>query len=153
MSTRSVVYANTEKGIQGVYVHSDGYPEWALPTLHALIAREGTAKTVATLLGRPSGWSHLETNQTEEMHSMYQDGRFEAVPGFGVQYTDVDNQGETEYRGITNRGWDIEYVYVFGPDDTILWAPDTHESWDDLNWQTSEPARVTAQSPAVAQGL
>lgn len=122
MSTRSVVYARTESGTKGVYVHSDGYPEWALPALHGLIAKHGLDRTVTTLLGKPNGWSHLDPDKEDELPELYRDGRFEAVPGFGVQYTEVDNQGDTEYRTLENPGWDIEFLYVIEPDGTITWT-------------------------------
>lgn len=146
MGTRSVVYAKTEQGIVGVYVHWDGYPGTRLPILHRLIERDGAAKVVATILGKPSGWSNLDPDQqADELGPLQQDGRFEAVPGYGVQYTDVDGQSETEYRSIypDDRSWDIEYVYVFGHDNSILWAPNSGLPWDELPWETST-AEVTA---------
>lgn len=149
MGTRSAVYARTESGTKGIYVHFDGYPESRLPCLTELIRRDGVSRVVATLMARPSGWSGLNDEQTSEMPDMYNDGRFEAVPGYGIQYTDtefidpfsnkVTQQGNTEY--MTTDGEDrsncwIEYVYVIELDGSISWAVNQEVPWDQLEWQT-----------------
>lgn len=149
MSTRSVVYARTESGLKGVYVHYDGYPDGRLPVLAELIRRDGVSAVVVAILGRPSGWSHLSPHQDGELEGGQNDGRFIAVPGYGVQYNhepvtttwsdDPVVQGATEYQtpdGVIGDCF-IEYVYVIEHDGSVTWAPNDGASWDSLAWSTS----------------
>lgn len=149
MGTRSIVYARTESGIKGVYVHWDGYPEGRLPVLSALIGRDGVSKVVCTLLGRPSGWSHLSP-QYDSLRSFEQDGRFEAVPGYGVQYTDTEfpdpfndgtmmRQGNESYSDTSpeSRHLWIEWLYVIEQDGSISYAENLPGTkWEALDWRT-----------------
>ena len=147
MSTRSIVYGRTDSGIKGVYVHWDGYPEGRLPVLHALIARDGVDKVMSTLLARPSGWSSLHPEQDSQLPPLYSDGRFEVVPGYGIQYSDVEmpdaisgemtKQGDSAYRttSIEDRVIWVEFLYVIEPDGSITWAENFSEPWDTLKWR------------------
>lgn len=150
MGTRSIVYARTESGIKGVYVHWDGYPEGRLPVLSALIGRDGVSKVVCTLLGRPSGWSHLKPSQDETLRDYESDGRFEAVPGYGVQYTDTEFPDPLKEGQLTRQGaetysdtspesrhlW-IEWLYVIEEDGSISYAENLPGTkWDALEWRS-----------------
>lgn len=135
MSTRSIVAAEFEGQIKGVYVHSDGYPdgEWGkLATLSRLIERDGVVKVVRTIMGKPNGWSDLDPDQEkDQLSSGYGDGRFLAIPGYGVQYSakrfpnmygkdKPGMQADSEYRVPGDGG--EEYFYVIRADGTIDWC-------------------------------
>jgi hypothetical protein len=134
MSTRSIVAAEFEDGsIKGVYVHSDGYPEgqWGkLNVLSTLIKRDGVDKVIRRIMGKPNGWSSLDPDQTREFsYDSYKDGRFLAVPGYGVQFSARKmnfcgrkdyRQADTEYRVPGDGG--EEYFYLIRRDGTIDWC-------------------------------
>jgi len=134
MSTRSVVAAEFEDGIKGVYVQSDGYPEGECGMLNQLaqkIARDGVTKVVKTILGKPNGWSSLI--ECDELPLGFTDGRFLLVKGYGVQFSAKKVKGfdhpqaNTEYRRPGDGG--EAYFYVIRPDGSIAWCegdwPDT----------------------------
>jgi len=115
MATRSIVAAHTEKGVRGVYVHWDGYPEGRVPVLKHLIARDGVGKVVATILGQPHGWSHLDPEIVEsQAPGINGADRFLTIPGYGVQYLPYPIQGNENYWTPTDGSdWmGIEYVYL-----------------------------------------
>lgn len=132
MGTRSVVAAEFPDGIKGVYVHSDGYPEGPsgmLNTLGALIARDSVDKVITKIVGKPNGWSSLDQNQTREnLNQMYKDGRFLAIPGYGVQFSaklvkiggKPYRQALTEYRKPGDGG--EAYFYLIKRDGSIDWV-------------------------------
>lgn len=157
MSTRSVVFAHTESGMKGVYVHWDGYPEGRLPALHSIIQRDGVSKAVITILGKPSGWSHLSPEQDGNLGRMYDDGRFIAVPGYGIQYNDqpVEHwgkevvQGDLEYRTPESVMGDvfIEFVYIIEQDGSISWAENDYtKTFDKLEWHDSDSKFYLAEA-------
>lgn len=152
MGTRSVVFARTESGLKGVYVHFDGYPDGRLPLLRTLIKRDGVDTVVRTILGKPSGWSHLNADQSSVLEKYLEDGRFLAIPGYGVQYNDqpVETpwsdtpvvQGELKYRTPEDVFGDpfIEYVYVIEEDGSISWAENDYtRPWRHQRWRISRP--------------
>lgn len=153
MSTRSIVFARTESGLKGVYVHWDGYPQGRLPVLHEMIRRDGVSKTVSTIVASPSGWSHLNPLQGSELEPMYDDGRFIAVPGYGVKYNDQPVefhgreiiQGDTEYRTPEmSQDVFIEFMYVIEEDGTITWAEnDFTRPFNRQVWKVSKMADVS----------
>ena len=129
MSTRSIVAAEFEDGVKGVYVHSDGYPEgqWGmLNQLSTKIARDGAAKVIKTILGKPSGWSSLIEH--DELPSGHTDGRFLLIKGYGVQFSRKlfpklgkdYRQGDDTYRYPGDGG--EEYFYLIRRDGTIEWC-------------------------------
>jgi hypothetical protein len=134
-------------GIKGVYVHFDGYPDGRLPVLDALVKRDGVSKVVCTLLARPSGWSQLDQH-LDSLPDHYNDGRFESVPGYGIQYTDTEfvdqltgektQQGNKEYMDTSAETRDmwIEYVYIVEQDGSISWAPNKDADWENLPWRS-----------------
>jgi hypothetical protein len=116
MSTRSVVALPLDGGWKGRYVHSDGYPEARVPTLLALIERDGIDAVISEVIEENYGWSYLNPDQTRSMHEMYRDGRFIPRTGYGVAYT-LDQAGGPEGEWLTNTSADalfIEWVYVLG---------------------------------------
>lgn len=139
MGTRSYVAAETERGIIGVYVHWDGYPDGRIPVLRELVARDGLATVVKTIVGKPNGWSGLSAHDTELSPGM-QDGRFEAVPGYGIQYTTVDGQADDSYwtpETHDAESW-CEYLYIIRTDGTVDWAEIEYGNRDisAYNWHT-----------------
>ena|SRR6478609_4280553 len=139
MGTRSIVAARTESGIKGVYVHWDGYPEGRLPVLRAMIERDGVSKVVRTIIGKPNGWSHLSNEMGDELESMHSDGRFIAVPGYGVQYADYPIQGDQNYwepKDHTESEVFIEYIYIINEDGSVDWADACGKDFRALRWFT-----------------
>jgi hypothetical protein len=111
-----------------------------------MVQQYGLGTVVGTLLQTTSGWSSFDGEPGSELPSMYSDGRFELVPGFGVRYTldELDLygqktvQGNTEYDGPGMPiSFDIDYVYVFTADGNLKWA-EGQESWDSLRWNRVE---------------
>jgi hypothetical protein len=147
MSTRSYVAAETEQGIKGVYVHWDGYPSERIPHLQAFAQRDGLAKMVETIIGKPNGWSTLDCHQKGQLPEWENDGRFVAIPRYGVQYTDTPVkmgfqdepviQADPEYwtpETHDPRTW-CEYVYIIRTNGTVDWAQ-INGPIDQWQWHT-----------------
>lgn len=139
MSTRSIAAVETEAGIVGVYVHSDGYPEgkWGrLATYRDLIDRDGAAKVCETLLTH-SHWSYvfMEDGGTVRPDEL-------GVPGYGAV---LESNNERFTPDQLDEWWDSEYVYVIHPETGhIRWAAlgvrhprggGSTAAWDALVWQ------------------
>lgn len=114
MATRSVVAVPAGDGWAGRYVHWDGGPGSRLPILLDLIELDGVEKVAQTIVHDHYGWSHLASDQTTELEDMYRDGRFIAVPGYGVAYTLDQAGGDELFTDTTADPVWIEYVYVLG---------------------------------------
>lgn len=135
MSTRSIVAFETEAGVVGVYVHSDGSPGerfGRLATYRALIERDGAPKVCATILAHRA-WSFIFDERYESLG--------EEVEGYG---TPIPNQEDRPYftPDKLNDWWDSEYLYVIHPETgEIKWTdigvrrPDDSLKWDDLEWK------------------
>lgn len=116
MATRSVVAIPAGDGWIGRYVHWDGSPGSRVPLLLELVARDGIDKVRQTIVSDHYGWSHLHPEQGPEIaESWYQDGRFIAVPGYGLAYTREQAGGDEMMTDTTSDPVWIEYVYVLGP--------------------------------------
>lgn len=153
MGTRSIVAARFAEGLKGVYVHWDGYPDGRLPVLKALIERDGVETVIKTILGKPSGWSSLSQHQEpDDLGFGMDDGRFLAIPGYGVQYNDQPVkasysstpvvQGNEQYWTPDEHTADevfIEYIYIIERDGTIKWAESMKVGYDDLEWHEERP--------------
>lgn len=129
MSTRSVVATPAGDGWRGRYVHCDGYPSARLPELLDLVARDGVEKVADVLTRENYGWSYLSADQGPEIeHDMYKDGRFIAVPGYGLAYTESQAGEGYEHTDTETDPLFIEWVYVLGPKGiTVLESYDTGE--------------------------
>lgn len=139
MSTRSIVAAETEKGIIGVYVHCDGYPEGRLPVLRALAARDGLAKVVHTIVGKPNGWSCLDEDQPAEDENIRLGApdRFATVVGYGIEYTTVEGQADTEYwtpNSDPEANWAIAFFYIIRTNGTVDWAENGGGPYASFTW-------------------
>jgi hypothetical protein len=82
--------------------------------LLALIQRDGLEKVIQTVIHDHYGWSYLDPEQGDDLINTYRDGRFIAVPGYGVAYT-KEQAGADEWMTDTSSDplW-IEYAYVLG---------------------------------------
>jgi len=115
MATRSVVAIPAGDGWIGRYVHWDGSPDSRVPVLLELIARDGIDKVRQTIVSDNYGWSHLTPEQGPEItESWYRDGRFIAVPGYGLAYTREQADADPNYTDTTSDPVWIEYAYVLG---------------------------------------
>lgn len=71
--------------VRGRYVHWDGGPETMGPVLVDLVRRDGFDVARRTVTDDNPGWSSVTGEDEPELVS--DDGRFVAVPGYGVAYT------------------------------------------------------------------
>jgi hypothetical protein len=120
MGTRSVVAVPLDGGFQGRYVHWDGYPTGVGLALAHLVLRDGLDTVVRTITEDHYGWSNLDPRQPYSgLPTMlgYDDGRFVAVEGYGVAYTEEQGQSAPD-QWIRNTGddWGTEWAYVLNPD-------------------------------------
>ena len=122
MGTRSVVAARQDDGSwRGRYVHWDGYPEGVGQAVKEIIARDGREKAIQTLMVDNYGWSAVNAQDEQDLGLGYTDGRFRAVPGYGVAYTTEQNQSHSEewYGPEDLEGSWIEYVHIIEPDGSV----------------------------------
>lgn len=147
MSTRSILAFETEKGVRGVYIHSDGYPEGKhgrLSQLKILLERDGVTKLATTVLAHPY-WSCLFADTTENSTNL-NDNTF--VSGYGQVF-----EPEPGDRYFTPdqlaEWWDSEYVYLVNPEGKVRWAtlgvriPGGYtgdKGWDSLQWREDVPS-------------
>lgn len=133
MGTRSVVAVPTaDGGWKGRYVHWDGYPEGVGSALAKIVQRDGYDTAVRVLTQDHYGWSSVTGEEHQELTLGYTDGRFEAVPGYGVAYTTKGGQSSPD-EWITSDGdpgW-TEYAYVLHPD-SVRVLENTDSGWRDL---------------------
>lgn len=139
MSTRSILAFDTEKGVRGVYVHSDGYPDGPsgrLANLDALIERDGVSKVATTVLAH-SHWHYLFAEDISNPMN------YSTVPGYGAYF---DHHGCDRYftPDQLQEWWDSEYVYLVSPDGSFKWAPlgVGHDglTWDTIEWKVGVDA-------------
>lgn len=124
MGTRSVVAARQEDGSwRGRYVHWDGYPDGVGAAVQEIVKRDGRDQAIETLLVQNFGWSSVDAQREQELGSGYTDGRFRAVPGYGVAYTTEQNQSHSEdwydAESVRNEGGYIEYVHIIELDGSV----------------------------------
>jgi hypothetical protein len=84
MSTNSLIVP--PGSTTGRYVHWDGYPEHMLEALTAIVQRDGLDKAVQVLTEDHFGWSIID-HDGRQGDPYPNDDRFEAVPGYGIAYT------------------------------------------------------------------
>lgn len=122
MGTRSVVAARQEDGSwSGRYVHWDGYPEGVGQAVKEIVARHGREAAIKTLMVDNYGWSSVDGAEVQELGVGYDDGRFRAVPGYGVAYTTEQNQSHPEdwiTSEDTGDSW-LEYVHIIELDGSV----------------------------------
>lgn len=140
MSTRSILAFDTEKGVRGVYVHSDGYPDGEMGRLNQvsiLIARDGISKVATTVLEH-SHWAYLFSDRTED--SLVIPGDI-LVLGYGAWFETEDKNYFTPDQ--LKEYWDSEYVYLVDSEGQVRWADIGvgHDdlTWESLQWRTGVP--------------
>lgn len=112
MSTRSFTGGVTERGVEGRYVHYDGAPEARLPVLDAIVARDGAAAALRTIMAADrGGWSYLDTERAENTLGA---DRAEVVPGYGLRYTDAPQDEPMRLEDAVEDVW-MEHAYVILP--------------------------------------
>lgn len=142
MSTRSILAFETEMGVRGVYVHTDGYPEgeWGrLNQLSILIARDGVSKVATTVLEH-SHWSCLFAEQVTKPE--YSPEHETLVVGYGM-YFEHDAGDRYFTPDQLQDWWDSEYVYLVNPEGEVKWVAlgVGHDdlTWESLQWRTDAP--------------
>jgi hypothetical protein len=120
MGTRSAIAIRTEDGgFKGRYVHWDGYPDGVGRAVRQIIERDGREKALEVLLEDHYGWSTVDGEEEQDLGIGREDGRFVAVPGYGVAYTTEQNQSSPD-EWVTYLGdWGTEYIYIVEDDGTI----------------------------------
>lgn len=115
MSSRSLVGGLTDRGIYTVYVHNGGH----LPTLTALIRRDGVHRVLGTLLtARDGGWSYLDPREDGTRdHRLGERGR--TVPGYGVAYTDEPGTMPVKFPDDWSEDFWADAVYLTRNDGAI----------------------------------
>lgn len=128
MGTRSAVGVRNENGEwKGRYVHWDGYPSGVGKTLQDLIKRDGPQKVVQTVVLENYGWSALNGEVHPQLGLGYSDGRFKAIQGYGVAYTEVDGQSSpNDWITEDDAGW-TEYIYLIHDDGRVFFK--------ETNWE------------------
>lgn len=127
-------------GWKGRYVHWDGYPEGVGRALAKIVQRDGYDTAVKVLTQDHYGWSSVTGEEHQELTLGYTDGRFEAVPGYGIAYTTKGGQSSPDgWIFRSGDDWGTEYAYVLHPDSIRVlervWlngAADGYASWRDL---------------------
>ena len=121
MSTRSIVAKAAEDGfVDGVYVHSDGYPTARGPVLFELASALGSPAELWRVLdsAHNGGWSYLDPRYVRS--DSYLGDRGQLVPGVGERYTDVQMEDDWRFAWhgtsiMPSDGW-AEWAYAIEPD-------------------------------------
>lgn len=113
MGTRSVIAVEHGDGWRGRYCHWDGYPTGVGEALRQIVKRDGLDTAIRTLTQDYYGWSNVNAQDQQELHKGYQDGRFAAVPGYGIAYTTHQGQSRPEqwHTSDDRESW-CEWAYV-----------------------------------------
>jgi hypothetical protein len=87
MATRGIIAKATSEGWEGRYSHWDNYPERMVNVLGELVARDGVAKVIRTLITDNPSWSQVEPLAKRGESGLYDQHRL--VEGYGYAHTDV----------------------------------------------------------------
>ena len=126
MSTHSTVGRYEDQF--GRYVHFDGYPDTVGVNLIKIIRRDGVDDALSVLIDEHKyGWSSIDPDNhsfftADEMSIGYDDGRFEAVEGYGVAYTGKQTQNRENRLNVSDTvyGYLIEHngmIHVYTADE------------------------------------
>lgn len=124
MSTRAVVAVPYAGSWRGRYVHWSGAPEYLRPTLYALVVRDGLDHAAEVLTERHYGWSEVTGDAEVTLREgQAESGRFVAVPGYGIAYTEENDVSAEDWLTPDNlaAAW-VEWVYVLTPDGIATYA-------------------------------
>jgi len=143
MSTRCVVGIISESGKVGRYSHWDGYLDAKLPTLAAIVARDGATQAGNMLMAQDrGGWSSLDENASLVQESTL-GGRSEIIVGYGEAYRDVEPQKPITFVEAEADGM-IEYAYFVDVRMGVTYG-DIH--WHEFNYG-GRPDKRGILSPA-----
>ena len=115
MSTRSCVAIPQGDSWKGRYVHSDGYPRGVGMILGILYDRDGLDVMTKTLTEAYYGWSYLSGDEDVDLDLGRKDGRFIAVPDYGVAYTTKNGQSSEDDWVTPYEDWNCEWTYIMTP--------------------------------------
>lgn len=174
MSTRCVIARQTGDEWQGRYLHSDGYPTSRVPSLLALVERDGVERVTEMLVDTYAGWSVVRPTQADFSgvriaknadHNTYEygtpqqqklsfrqsyahDNRFVNVPGYGIAYT-AKQDGLEMYgpKDDPDAGW----TYVLT--DKAVLALERSYGNDFTSWTWVEVGRFPFGSTPTEQAL
>lgn len=123
MGTRSVVGVPNGDGFRGRYVHWDGYPEGVGEAVAEIVRRDGADTAVRMITEHHYGWSTLTGAAAPALDASSTDGRFVAVPGYGIAYTTEQGQSSPD-EWIDNEDADAwcEWAYAITPTVIQVWA-------------------------------
>lgn len=114
MSTHAAVGRRTgETSWEGAYVHFDGYPEGVGAELTQIIARDGAAKTLETVLAQPD-WRCVEADYKAET-GLFGNDQVSVIAGYGEYYTDRITPPPLQTDAINS----VHYVYLIAEDGSI----------------------------------
>lgn len=142
MGTRSIVAVpDAEHGFRGRYIHWDGYPSGVGEALRTIVNRDGYDFAVKVLTEQHYGWSSVNGAETQELGSGQTDGRFAAVPGYGVAYTtstggfqSVPQSSPDDWHfGDDAKDTWCEWAYVLGESEIGVFRPDGGR-WVQVGW-------------------
>ena len=120
----------------GRYAHWDNYPERMVPTLGALVRRDGYAKVLDTLLMRNFSWSIVDEHAKEDASLPNR------VAGYGDTHCDADDIDSwiTLWpKDLENDLWGAEFVYVI--DDVGVTTFNALDLRNRIGYHTWEVAR------------
>lgn len=116
MGTRSVVAEPQGDAWRGRYVHWDGYPSGVGHAVLDIVRQHGVDTATRVLVTDHYGWSSVNGQDKQELGLGYTDGRFQAVPGYGIAYTTEQGQSSPDdYITPDGDDWGTEWAYVIGP--------------------------------------
>lgn len=125
MGTRSIVGFVDGESIRGRYCHWDGYPSYMGKTLVDIVHKScggSIEQAIKILCHEHPGWSNLGTGK-HELTVGYDDGRFEAVDGFGIAYVAPQQIDEDTWYVFPSENPDAmwaEFAYAFNTESRNL---------------------------------
>lgn len=147
MGTRSIIAKQQGDTWAGRYCHWDGYPSHQGAVIWHIVQRDGVEAAVKTFVDDNFYWSNLNPFQKAgELPEFSDDGRFEAVAGYGVAGNENQANPDEWYTSEDYKDSWCEYVYVIAKgglmviriyDDAILGF---------FRWEDGEPNWVEVQN-------
>jgi hypothetical protein len=119
MSTNSVLAVPNGDAWRGRYCHWDGNPQSKVPTLRALIERDGIDQVIKVLTEEHHAWSVLRASYGETDEEDRGEG-YQDVKGYGSAYADEDRNDDVWH---TSDVVDAPWAYVIYPKVlSVLWG-------------------------------
>lgn len=120
MATRSVISVPLDNGLQGRYCHSDGAPVRMVPTLQALVRRDGVEAVGKMLTEAHYMWSSLSASQEPQWPEAHE--RDEHEPGYGwfVPHDQVGPEEPWWTHKQAAENPDLEFWYVLNDENVSV---------------------------------